>query len=313
MFDCHIFLPMPFISVIIPVYNSDDTLKECVKSVLNQSFSDIEVIVVNDGSKDVSGGIADDFAEKDKRVKVIHQENLGRTMARWNGVKEAKGEWVAFVDSDDTLPVNALKDLAEMADDSTDIVFGNGFTVFVDERSVVELHEFRKLAVRADGTIGVPWGSLYRRSILTYQAFDVPREIYNGEDYIFWLNIIFKTDMPVKVVNHSVYNKGEEHTASSFFWTADYAYKLNEFRKKYVPAHLHKMYMPEMIEDRLTNLFAVTLCQPRRVWQNSQFYKDILADMKECGINFTFKQRLFLSLPSIALRKTYSKISEILH
>ena len=119
--------------------------------------------------------------------------------------------------------------------------------------------------------------------------------------------------MPVKVVNHSVYNKGEEHTASSFFWTADYAYKLNEFRKKYVPAHLHKMYMPEMIEDRLTNLFAVTLCQPRRVWQNSQFYKDILADMKECGINFTFKQRLFLSLPSIALKKTYSKISEILH
>ena len=96
------------VSVIVPIYNSEDTIKGCISSIVEQSFDDIEIILVDDGSTDQSGRICDDFASKDSRIIVIHQENKGRTAARFEGVKRAKGDWIAFVDSDDQLPVDAI-------------------------------------------------------------------------------------------------------------------------------------------------------------------------------------------------------------
>ena len=97
------------ISVIIPIYRSEAYLADCIESVLHQTLSDLELILVDDGSDDSSGSICDDYAKRDKRIRVIHQPNRGRTEARARGVAEAKGEWVAFVDSDDRLGSNSLK------------------------------------------------------------------------------------------------------------------------------------------------------------------------------------------------------------
>ena len=92
---------MPVISVIIPVYNVEDFLCKCVDSVLAQTFKDIEIILVDDGSTDKSGEICDEYAEKDDRIKVIHKENGGLSSARNAGLDIAKGEYIGFVDSDD--------------------------------------------------------------------------------------------------------------------------------------------------------------------------------------------------------------------
>lgn len=92
---------MPKISVIVPVYNVEKYLHRCVDSILAQTFTDFELLLVNDGSKDSSGVICDEYAAKDSRVKVFHKENGGVSSARNLGLDNAKGEWVTFVDSDD--------------------------------------------------------------------------------------------------------------------------------------------------------------------------------------------------------------------
>lgn len=112
------------ISIVVPVYNTEKYLTECVNSILLQTFTDFEVILVDDGSKDKSGQICDRLSETDSRIKVFHQLNSGVTCARAKGVTLAQGEWICFVDSDDTLPVDSLEKLDAGICDATDIVIG---------------------------------------------------------------------------------------------------------------------------------------------------------------------------------------------
>lgn len=106
---------MSLISVIIPVYNAARYLKRCIGSVLAQDYSQIEVVLVDDGSVDNSGLLCDEYAQKDNRVRVIHQENQGASMARLNGLKIARGEYVTFVDSDDWIDNHYVSTLHQMA------------------------------------------------------------------------------------------------------------------------------------------------------------------------------------------------------
>ncbi len=294
------------ISVIVPAYNSETTIMACMESILSQTFSDLELVAVDDGSTDSTAAIADGIARRDGRVSVLHQPNKGRTEARHVGVQQAKGEWIYFADSDDTLPADALANLAHGISDDTDIVFGNGYTLPGEQRTSISMDEFRHLAVRAEGTIGVPWGSLYRRSLMTQRLFDLPRHIMMGEDYIFWLRLVFSSEKPVSIVRENVYCKGEEHTSNCFRWTAAYAHELNELRKEAIPHAQHETYMADMLNDRLANMLSVAQWSPRSDWANSSFYKELLADMARHGISLPLKARLFLSTPSLRLRRLYS-------
>ena len=92
---------MPKISIIVPIYNVERYLMECIDSIRNQTLTDIEIILVDDGSPDNSGAICDDCALKDDRIKVIHKKNGGLSSARNAGLKVAIGEYIGFVDSDD--------------------------------------------------------------------------------------------------------------------------------------------------------------------------------------------------------------------
>ena len=89
------------ISVIVPVYNSEQTLHRCIDSILGQTYRNFELLLINDGSKDRSGEICDEYARQDSRVKVFHKENGGVSSARNVGLDNARGDWVTFVDSDD--------------------------------------------------------------------------------------------------------------------------------------------------------------------------------------------------------------------
>lgn len=299
------------ISVIVPIYNSEDTIAQCIESVLGQTLCDLELLLVDDGSRDGSGTVCDRYAVRDSRVRVVHQENRGRSEARVRGVTMAQGEWICFVDSDDTLPADALDTLFAATTADTDIVFGNGFTLPLKPcPPEIAIEEFRHLAVRAEGTIGVPWGSLYRRSLLTPEMFDVPRHIYNGEDYIFWLRLVFATRKKVRVVSESVYNKGEEHTSGTFCWTAAYCQELNALRMASIPEGERDKYLADTVNDRMANMFSVAVWSPRKEWEGSPYYRELLEDMRSLGIVMPFRHRLFFALPCRALRRLYSLISE---
>ena len=96
------------VSIVIPVYNRKNFLTVCIKSLLAQSFEDFEICLVDDGSTDGTGLLCDELAEKDTRIRVLHVQNGGATYARQKGVELATGEWVLFVDSDDTMPADAF-------------------------------------------------------------------------------------------------------------------------------------------------------------------------------------------------------------
>lgn len=118
----------PLISVIVPVYNVEAYLEECVRSILNQTYKNLELILVNDGSTDGSGELCDRYAAEDVRVRVIHQENAGLSAARNTGIETARGEYLTFVDSDDGIHEDCLKDSVEQAGVyQADIVVSNFF------------------------------------------------------------------------------------------------------------------------------------------------------------------------------------------
>ena len=110
------------ISVIVPVYNVEEYLEECLESIQHQTLTDIEVILVNDGSTDDSREICERFCQKDSRFKLINQENQGQSVARNNGVAASIGEFITFVDSDDVIKRDMLQQLMKYIDTGIDIV-----------------------------------------------------------------------------------------------------------------------------------------------------------------------------------------------
>lgn len=116
---------MPLVSIIVPVYNVEKYLDRCVKSLLNQTYENIEIILVNDGSNDKSGGICDSFQKSCSRINVIHQFNKGNSAARNRGYKESNGDYFMFVDSDDYLSVETVSEMVQTAEKANaDVVLG---------------------------------------------------------------------------------------------------------------------------------------------------------------------------------------------
>ncbi len=116
------------VSVVIPVYNVENYLEECIQSVLNQTYTNLDIVLVNDGSTDASAEICDRFAEIDDRARVFHTENRGAALAKNVGVTQALGEYVLFVDSDDIAEKRMVETLYRQVEETgADIVIGNYF------------------------------------------------------------------------------------------------------------------------------------------------------------------------------------------
>ena len=131
------------VSVIVPVYNTAPWLRKCLDSIINQTYRNLEIICVNDGSTDDSASILDEYAAKDARIKVIHQANAGVSVARNKGLDIAVGEYVSFVDSDDWLePETYERALNRMSDDVDMVWYGTAVEgdITADYRKVLEHH-----------------------------------------------------------------------------------------------------------------------------------------------------------------------------
>ena len=120
------------ISIIVPVYNVEDYIKQCLDSILLQTYTNFEVIVVDDGSTDSSSEICDDFAKKDKRFNVIHKENGGVSKARNIALDNVNGSYVVFVDSDDVLPKDALKKMIDETIANKEVMYKAASTGFIN-------------------------------------------------------------------------------------------------------------------------------------------------------------------------------------
>ena len=166
---------MPRLSIIVPVYKVEKYIHKCVDSILNQTFTDFELILVDDGSPDNCGRICDEYAEKDSRVRVIHKENGGLSDARNYGIDVAKGSILGFVDSDDDIDQNMYKSMIEYMDSNDlDIVCADTYVIKNNKRKFKPRYPEDKIFNNKDGVIEIldgtmdnaAWNKIYRRSVV---------------------------------------------------------------------------------------------------------------------------------------------------
>lgn|GEM_PF-379282 len=211
------------ISVIVPIYKAESYLRKCIESILAQTYTNIEVILINDGSPDSCGAICDEYAEKEGRVAVIHKENGGVSKARNYGLKRAAGRYVTFVDSDDEVEPDFIKKLIEKAWDTNAqvIVCGVGH-VFLDEVPVrivdncaydadCSTASEKYVSLESAGIFNLVWNKLYDVGII--KEFSIMFKDIYGEDFDFNLNYFMKIES-IAIVEETLYRYNKRNIDS---------------------------------------------------------------------------------------------------
>lgn len=211
------------ISIIVPVYNEEKIIQNCLRSVSQQTYKDFEVFLVDDGSTDKSGSICDDYAKKDNRFKVYHKQNGGVSSARNYALDKIQGEWVYFCDADDILYHYTLETLINHFDEDVDSTMGgyirmNNLGKILEENTICEecnmsveetLTDFYHPKFKMFN--GFIWNRLFRRSIIEKYHLRFREDIYIKEDGLFLIQYLckckngtFYTTTPVyKYIEHS--------------------------------------------------------------------------------------------------------------
>lgn len=198
------------VSVIIPVYNAEKYLEECIDSVLKQDLEDFEIILVNDGSTDSSGDICNLYAAKDNRIKVFHKTNGGVSSARNLGIENAQGEWITFIDSDDSIQENYFVAIAKDID--SDLVM-QGFDYFEKHQKVKEfkytVHCFSKVELinqlQLYPDLSSSCAKFFRREVVNKHSLRFNEKLKFGEDSIFTLQYLLLCEK-IKTTDTSRYS-----------------------------------------------------------------------------------------------------------
>ena len=293
----------PLISVIVPVYNGERYLHECIDSILNQTFTDLELILLNDGSSDNSGKICDDYALKDKRVRVIHKKNEGINATRKRGVREAKGTWISFCDNDDSLPLDALNRMFKETE-NTDIVIG--FPETPQHKEVLTLDECRYFLSSGGRIPPTPWAKLYRCAILSDDIFDFPREIDGEEDMIMNIRLFFKVNRTPHFVFEKVYNFRRNLISVSHTKKCSIEHE-NSFdivRNQSIPSSLKEYFMNGIIHSRINGLVQVAINTPSIICKKKHPYMlRIMNDIKKYHYHCSLPEWLLLHVKPSPLVK----------
>ena len=269
----------PLISIIVPVYKVENYLHRCVDSILAQSFSDFEVILVDDGSPDNCGNICDGYARKDKRVKVIHKHNAGVSSARNVGINAAIGKYIAFCDSDDYYLIDAFNSLYRCAyEEQADYVVAQSFNQSVmnddgkDEgKTVISIkslsERFKFIIDKLNGKHGTwaVWNSLYKKEIIINNNIEFCENCGDyAEDIAFNINYLLYCDKIVEIKRKLYcYNDMREDSMMS---KSSNSYKLNEaneaafsiennylcvFKKSFFESYFHLIHFQFLEEEYL--------------------------------------------------------------
>lgn len=191
-------MKIPKISVIVPVYNVEKYLHKCIDSILAQTFTDFEVLLIDDGSTDNSGKICDEYAEKDDRVRVFHKENGGVSSARNLGLNNTEGEWICFIDADDFISISFLEDFytfiqnnqcidAIICGSNSYISDKNQSTLFSFKYGIYNIEEF----ISSQYLHFACWGYIFRHSLLSTNHILFNTDLCLSEDRIFILESFF--------------------------------------------------------------------------------------------------------------------------
>lgn len=314
----------PKISIIVPVYNAEANLHRCIDSILKQSFTDFELILVNDGSKDMSADICNRYSQKDVRVRVYHKENGGVGSARNLGLNNILGEWVTFVDADDQMEETGLESLIEGT--TADLVV-SGFkhinvcnNTFCDDlppqTGQIDISNKGKLI---DSLLWrlyftTPWGKLFNAFIIQNKNIRFSSALRLGEDtdFVFRYLLEISTIFLIKKTTYSYFDEGNQYkkyalSASEYKNLSEcFSFDIDSIQKKigYMLSQTNSI-----IQDYYADLFLCYLKQQKTYLSFSCALKALNAKGDSCIIGKSRKRLLRLLLmycPWIAY--TYFKI-----
>lgn len=301
------------VSVIVPVYNTEKYLSECIESILRQSYFDIELLLVDDGSSDNSGKICDYYATIDKRVRVIHQSNQGVSRARNAALHTAQGKWVTFVDSDDTINTDYIENLvttnplfdkwtlavsgATRIDRNTNICRWK--QEFVNRTiSITSLSKEDWQLLDSILLFGTTWGKLYNLEIIRTNGIKFDERLSLNEDQLFFFKYL-------KYVNKIVSN---DNVGYNYYTdgSASLSTSLHPYNKRITAyKELHQAY------EVLLNTFEL---QPSALKQTSSMVCSIYLDaIKSCYVMLENKStclNILKNLDKKEIHNWYSPISK---
>lgn len=323
------------ISVIIPVYNVEKYLRTCLDSVLNQTYQNIEIILVNDGSTDSSSTICDEYSKKDKRITVIHQANQGVSTARNAGLNLAKGDYYYFVDSDDCINIRLFEMLIQIAEkyqtkmvqvqlmnveedfEDYSLEIDDSYKVLSFSRSQALLNNDegnKEFARDIQMSTIVVWSKLYRADI--FEEFRFPEGIRIHEDQMIIHRLIAKANGMVFCTAPLYYYRTHEDSLIRQEWTPQKLYIIECFRDRFLCAaelpeeetteyHLKEKFLRRYFICIINNYMVV--CDKTFGKDRKKYQKEIIGrlkkDLKLYGKILPFKLRgafcLFSLFPSL--------------
>lgn len=279
----------PKISVIVTVFNLESYVEKCIYSICNQSYSNIEIICVNDGSTDDSHNIINKLAINDPRIVCLDIDNSGVTKARYYGVKNATSEFIIFVDGDDTLPEKSIDFLVDkLNENNSDICIGGYSAIYTNkikkdfkyiEETVLPEDLANKLIL---GTImGSPCMRVYKKSLFKNSSFLFSRDIIRGEDLLMNIELLGRAKS-ISVTNEIVYNyhiRGSS-TMGRFRCSLDYEIK---FRKLIRDLFIKNNFNNSKSEDalNLSDLNAYIYAMYSNLYNNIDENKKIISYINE--------------------------------
>ncbi len=300
------------IGVIVPVYKTEKYVAECIESILAQTYTNLRLILVDDGSPDGAGTICDKYALKDNRITVIHQENAGVTRARARGVEEATDcEWITFVDSDDILPKNSLERLHSATIDDSCISIGgiSRFNSTIKTKSSINLISYITAEeLRHNVLVGKDCSlcaKLIKKELFDNKIFDIPQSIVMGEDTIACTRIAFNNNNSVTYCKKNVYyyRQHSDSCMHTFKHSAKYEQQFIEHLQDSIPSRIRNKYINTLIERRIRSFdsfFGYSSNIPE--WIGSCFHKQLITDIKTYKYRKLPIERLLLTTTNKQLR-----------
>lgn len=241
------------ISVIVPVYNAEKYLHCCIDSILAQTFTNFELLLINDGSKDRSGVICDEYAKKDNRIRVFHKENGGVSSARNLGIEKALGTWISFVDSDDWIEPNMLEEVLQNAiNNNAELVFVDLMYHFASETKVYKTYRWKgkpqlSLIDYLKKTRNAPGWALIKLSIIKNNSYKFPENLTIYEDFHLMVRLVYKSiDVDKPLYNYRMQDYSIVHTTVHNRILQDQTWAYNSIINYFKDNGVYEVYAPSL-------------------------------------------------------------------
>lgn len=323
-------------SIIVPVYNVEKYLPKCLDSLVNQTYKNIEIICINDGSTDNSLAILNEYAQKDIRIKIINQENQGVSVARNNGIDNATGDYILFVDADDYIDINTCNIISKHIETVNADVISFQFDVITTNKIIHsypnlynDVNNIRFNKINNDEKdifeilVNIPWKCIwdkaYKKNFLITNKIKFNKNLTHAEDSLFMMDVFLCKPLTILIQDKLYFYKMDNPNSAIHISNNEYVNKSKKYLDTIMEYSTYNIYTNSIkaffMNDAL-NILVSKLCKSKldnKFIEYKSYIKNIISNKRETGLyNFDqsgfYAAKLFVSLNSTFMFCLYKNI-----